>query len=542
MEPLCERFSTTTFDEQGQLKAFQLHYEDNFNFGYDVVDAIAAQEPGKRAVQWCDESGAEKMLTFSEISKLSNQAVGALQSLGIAKGDRVMVMLKRHWEYWFMAPALHKLGAVIVPATHMLREHDITYRIEAANIKAIVCAESEDLCDRIRTAAKEVENPPLLLTVRADREGFQRLDVLMQTQPTEIDRIPTKATDQMLMYFTSGTTGNPKMVVHSYTYPLGHIVTAKYWQCVLNDGLHLTVADTGWAKCSWGKIYGQWLCGSAVMVYEFERFHAEEMMKVLEKYQVTTFCAPPTLYRLMAKTGIRREAFASVQHVSTAGEALQEEIIRLFHEATGLEIMEGFGQTETTLTIGNLSGTVPKIGSMGKANPQYDVDIVDPDGNPVATGEVGEIVIRTDKNTPCGLYREYYLDEEKTKEAWHDGMYHTGDTAWRDEDGYFWYVSRIDDVIKSSGYRIGPFEIESVIMELPYVLECGVSAEPDDVRGQIVKASIVLTKGTVGTEELKKEIQQYVKEHTAPYKYPRKIVFREDLPKTISGKIQRNLL
>ncbi len=542
MEPLCERFSTTTFDEQGQLKAFQLHYEDNFNFGYDVVDAIAAQEPGKRAVQWCDESGAEKMLTFSEISKLSNQAVGALQSLGIAKGDRVMVMLKRHWEYWFMAPALHKLGAVLVPATHMLREHDITYRIEAANIKAIVCAESEDLCDRIRTAAKEVENPPLLLTVRADREGFQRLDVLMQTQPTEIDRIPTKATDQMLMYFTSGTTGNPKMVVHSYTYPLGHIVTAKYWQCVLNDGLHLTVADTGWAKCSWGKIYGQWLCGSAVMVYEFERFHAEEMMKVLEKYQVTTFCAPPTLYRLMAKTGIRREAFASVQHVSTAGEALQEEIIRLFHEATGLEIMEGFGQSETTLIIGNFAGSKPKRGSMGKPNPLFPVMLVDHDQNPVPLGETGEIVIDTRERMPEGLCMGYEKNEAATARYWRGGLYGTGDTAYMDEDGYYYYVGRVDDVIKSSGYRIGPFEVESVLIQHPAIRDCAVIGVPDVERGQLVKAFAVLRDGIEGTDALKSELQTFVKERTAPYKYPKIIEFIDELPKTFSGKTQYNVL
>lgn len=542
MEPLSEQFSTTTFDEQGHIAGFKVHYQDNFNFGYDVVDAIAAQEPEKRAVQWCDEFGAEKTVTFGEISRLSNQAVGALQKLGIGKGDRVMVMLKRHWEYWYMAPALHKLGAILVPATHMLRVHDITYRIEAAGIKAIVAAESEDLCDRIRAAASEVSHMPLLLTVRADREGFRRIDVLMADEPTKIERIPTKATDQMLMYFTSGTTGNPKMVSHSYTYPLGHIVTAKYWQCVQNDGLHLTVADTGWAKCSWGKIYGQWLCGSAVMVYEFERFNGEQMMDVIEKYKVTSFCAPPTLYRLMAKTGIRREAFASVKHVSTAGEALQEEIIRLFHEETGLEIMEGFGQSETTLIIGNFAGSKPKRGSMGKPNPLFSVMLVDHDQNPVPVGETGEIVIDTRERMPEGLCMGYEKNEEATARYWRNGLYSTGDTAYMDEDGYYYYVGRVDDVIKSSGYRIGPFEVESVLIQHPAVMECAIIGVPDDERGQLVKAYVVLRPGFEGSEELKRELQVFVKERTAPYKYPRIIEFAAELPKTVSGKTMYNVL
>ena len=542
MEPLCERFSTTTFDANGQLAGFSLHYEDNFNFGYDVVDAIAKEEPQKRAVQWCDEQGAEKMLTFCEISRLSTKAAGALRSLGIGKGDRVLVMLKRHWEYWFMAPALHKLGAVLVPATHMLRVHDITYRIGAADIKAIVCAESEDLCDRVREAVTEVDTKPILLTVREDREGFQRIDVLMESQPEEMERIPTKATDPMLMYFTSGTTGNPKMVIHSFTYPLGHIVTAKYWQCVQNDGLHLTVADTGWAKCSWGKIYGQWLCGSAVMVFEFERFNAELLMKVLEKYKVTTFCAPPTLYRLMAKTGIRREAFTSVQHTSTAGEALQEEIIRLFHEDTGLEIMEGFGQSETTLIIGNFSGSQPKRGSMGKPNPLFSVMLVDHDQNPVPVGETGEIVIDTRERMPEGLCMGYEKNEEATARYWRNGLYSTGDTAYMDEDGYYYYVGRVDDVIKSSGYRIGPFEVESVLIQHPAVRDCAVIGVPDLERGQLVKAYVVLRDRTEGTEDLKKALQTFVKERTAPYKYPKLIEFIDELPKTFSGKTQYNVL
>ena len=346
----------------------------------------------------------------------------------------------------------------------------------------------------------------------------------------------------MVMFFTSGTTGNPKMAAHSYLYALGHFVTAKYWHCCERDGLHFTISDTGWGKSLWGKYYGQWLCEGAVFVYDFDRFHADDIMPMFKKYNITTFCAPPTMLRLFIKEDLSKYDLSSIHHMTTAGEALNPEVFKRFEEATGLQIMEGFGQTETTLIIGNLYGSRTKVGSMGKASPQFDVDLVDDDGNTVATGEVGEIVIRTKKGVPCGLYKGYYRDEEKTSEAWHDGMYHTGDTAWRDEDGYFWYVSRKDDVIKSSGYRIGPFEIESVIMELPYVLECGVSAEPDEVRGQVVKASIVLVKGKEGTEELKKEIQNYVKKNTAPYKYPRIVVFRDELPKSISGKIQRNKL
>ena len=351
-----------------------------------------------------------------------------------------------------------------------------------------------------------------------------------------------KADECAMILFTSGTTGNPKMAAHSHTYALGHFVTAKYWHCCERDGLHLTISDTGWGKSLWGKLYGQWLCEGAVFVYDFDRFDASDILPMFKKYNITTFCAPPTMLRMMIKEDLARYDLSSIHHMTTAGEALNPEVSRKFSELTGLTIMEGFGQTETTLTVCNLAGTVPKLGSMGMASPQYQVDLLDPDGNPVANGEVGEICIKTSDQVPCGLFLGYYKDDEKTKECWYDGYYHTRDTAWRDEDGYFWYVSRTDDVIKSSGYRIGPFEIESVIMELPYVLECGVSAAPDPVRGQIVKASIVLTKGTEPSEELKKEIQAYVKAHTAPYKYPRMIVFRESLPKTISGKIQRNKL
>lgn len=542
MDPLYKKFSQTTFDEEGRLSGISFQYEDNFNFGYDVVDAIAAEEPEKRAVQWCDENGAEKMLTFGDISRLSSQAAAFLMERGVRNGDRVLLMLKRHYEFWYMAIAIHKIGAVLVPATHMLRVHDITYRIEAAGICAIVCAESEDLCARVREAVEETSIKPALYTVREDREGFTRIDKELDRFPALLERQPTMATDRAMIYFTSGTTGNPKMVSHSHTYPLGHIVTAKYWQCVADNGLHLTVADTGWAKCSWGKIYGQWLCGSAVMVYEFERFHAEQLMEVLEKYQVTTFCAPPTLYRMMAKTGIRREAFASVEHVSTAGEALQEEIIRLFHEETGLEIMEGFGQTETTLIIGNFAGSQPKRSSMGKPNPQYSVLLVDHDQNPVPVGETGEIVIDIRQGKPEGLCMGYVKNAEANARYFRGGLYGTGDTAYCDEDGYYYYIGRVDDVIKSSGYRIGPFEVESVLIQHPAVMECAVIGVPDEERGQVVEAVVVLAPGHEGSDALVRELQDFVKERTAPYKYPRVIRFTDNLPKTISGKICYNLL
>ena len=402
-------------------------------------------------------------------------------------------------------------------------------------------AVSAEIAER---AAAKCPSVQTLIMVNGSREGWHDFNAEYPLFTRRYHR-PEGAScgdDLALMFFTSGTTGNPKMAAHKHTYALGHYVTAKYWHCCERDGLHFTISDTGWGKSLWGKLYGQWLCEGAVFVYDFDKFDAADILPMFKKYNITTFCAPPTMLRLFIKVDLANYDLSSVHHMTTAGEALNPEVFRQFEKATGLKIMEGFGQTETTLTIGNLYGGVPRIGSMGKANPQYDVDLVDPEGNPVPNGEVGEIVIRTKDSAPCGLFREYYLDEEKTTDAWHDGLYHTGDTAWRDEDGYFWYVSRIDDVIKSSGYRIGPFEIESVIMELPYVLECGVSAAPDEIRGQVVKASIVLTKGTEPTEELKKVIQDYVKQHTAPYKYPRIVVFRDELPKTVSGKIQRALL
>ncbi len=541
---VCEKFVKCEEDENGVLKNIEFTNTDTFNFGFDVVDAIAKKYPDKLALLYVDKNHNERRFTFKDIMTESNRTANYFESLGIKAGDKVMLVLKRHYQFWFAMNALHKIGAVAIPATNQLKEHDFEYRFNAASVKMLVCTADGDTCEIAERAAEKCPSVQKLVLVNGKRKGWQDFNEEYTRFSGKYERKENTpcGKDAALMFFTSGTTGNPKMANHSHTYGLGHFVTAKYWHCCERDGLHFTISDTGWGKSLWGKLYGQWLCEGAVFVYDFDKFDAADILPMFAKYQITTFCAPPTMLRMFIKSDLNKYDLSSVKHMTTAGEALNPEVYKQFEVATGLKIMEGFGQTETTLTIGNLRGTTPKIGSMGKASPQYDVDIVDPDGNSLPAGETGEIVIRTDKSIPCGLYKEYYLNEELTREAWHDGMYHTGDTAWKDEDGYFWYVSRIDDVIKSSGYRIGPFEIESVIMELPYVLECGVSAVPDEVRGQVVKASIVLVKGVEGTEELKKEIQQYVKEHTAPYKYPRIVVFKDELPKTISGKIQRNKL
>ena len=540
----CEKFVDAREDENGALQSIRFKNTETFNFGFDVVDTIARRDPEKLAMLHLDKYKNERRFTFKDIKDYSNQTANYFTSLGIKRGDKVMLVLKRHYQFWFAMVALHKLGAVAIPATNQLKQHDFEYRYNAAGVSAIVCTADGDTADIAQAAAAKCPQVKNLILVGGKKEGWHDFDEEFRLFTRHLDR-PEDASageDTALMFFTSGTTGNPKMAAHKHTYALGHYVTANYWHCCERDGLHLTISDTGWGKSLWGKLYGQWLCEGAVFVYDFDKFDENDILPMFAKYGITTFCAPPTMLRMLIRGDLSKYDLSSIHHMTTAGEALNPEVFKKFKEATGLEIMEGFGQTETTLTIANLVGTAPKIGSMGKASPQYDIDIVDPEGRSVAPGEVGEIVIRTAEAVPCGLYKEYYLDEEKTLEAWYDGVYHTGDTAWRDEDGYFFYVSRIDDVIKSSGYRIGPFEIESVIMELPYVVECGVSAVPDPVRGQVVKASIVLTKGTEGTEELKKEIQNYVKRNTAPYKYPRVVVFREELPKTISGKIQRNKL
>ena len=544
MKLVCEEFVDTKESEPGVLESVSFKNTERFNFGYDCVDAVAEKYPDKLAMIHLDKNKVERRYTFKDIKRESARCANYFTSLGIKRGDRVMLVLKRHYQFWFSMVALHKIGAIAIPATHQLKEHDFEYRFNAANVSAIVCTVDDGVPAIVNNTAEKCPQLKTFVSVGGSVDGWHDFDAEYPMFSSNFERAAdcSAGDEPALMFFSSGTTGNPKMVQHKHTYALGHFVTAKYWHCCERDGIHLTISDTGWGKSLWGKLYGQWLCEGAVFVYDFDRFDASDILPMFAKYNITTFCAPPTMLRMMIKEDLSCYDLSSIHHMTTAGEALNPEVFKQFEKATGLQIMEGFGQTETTLAIANLYGTTPKVGAMGKASPQYDIDIVDPDGNPVKTGETGEIVVRFDKGTPVGLFSCYLDDEEKMEECMRGGMYHTGDTAWRDEDGYFWYVSRIDDVIKSSGYRIGPFEIESVIMELPYVLECGVSAAPDEVRGQIVKASIVLTKGTEPTEELKKEIQNYVKENTAPYKYPRLVVFRDSLPKTISGKIQRNKL
>ncbi len=541
---IVKKFINTTENENGTLTDISFNDEDKFNFAYDVVDAIADKEPDKTAMVFVDNDLNDRKFTFKDMKKASARTANYFKSLGIKKGDTVMLVLKRHYQFWYSILALHKIGAIAIPATNQLLEHDFEYRFKAANVKAIVCTADGDVSNQVDMAADKCPDLAVKILVGGKKDGWHDFNEESELFSTHFPRTADApcGDDPMIMFFTSGTTGYPKIATHSYKYALGHFITAKYWHCVMSDGLHFTISETGWGKALWGKLYGQWMCEGAVFVYDFDRFDAAKILPMFAKYNITTFCAPPTMYRMLIKQDLSKYDLSSIKYATTAGEALNPEVYHQFKKATGLKIMEGFGQTETTLCIGNLVGTKPKPGAMGKPIPLYDLDIVDTDGNSVGVGENGEIVVRTDRWIPCGLFLGYHNDEEKTKESWHDGMYHTGDVAYKDEDGYFWYVSRIDDVIKSSGYRIGPFEIENVIMELPYVLECGVSAAPDEIRGQVVKASIILTEGTEGTEELKKEIQNYVKEHTAPYKYPRIVEFRKELPKTISGKIMRNKL
>lgn len=535
------KFVETTVDEHGVVNGITYKNEEKFNFAFDISDALAEKYPDKLALLYVSRDKEERRFTHQDIKRYSSMTANYFKSLGIGKGDRVMLVLKRHYQFWFSILALHKIGAIVIPATNLLVKKDFEYRFNAAGVKAIVCTSDGDTAYQAELAAPACDTLETKIIVGGSREGWHDFDSEVETFSDEFPRPAdaAKGSDPMLMYFTSGTTGYPKIAEHSHKYPLGHYLTAAKWHNVNRDGLHLTISDTGWGKALWGKLYGQWMCETAIMVYDFDKFDAKDIMPMFKKYNITTFCAPPTMYRFFIKEDLSKYDFSSLEYATIAGEALNPEVFEQFKKATGLSLMEGFGQTETTLVVGNFVGMTPKPGSMGKPSPLYDVDIVDSEGKSTKVGETGEIVIRTDKGVPCGLFMGYYRDEEKTKEAWYDGMYHTGDTAWRDEDGYYWYVGRIDDVIKSSGYRIGPFEIESVIMELPYVLECAVTPAPDPIRGQVVKATIVLVKGTEGTEELKKEIQTYVKKHTAPYKYPRIVEFRDELPKTISGKIRR---
>ncbi len=540
----CDKFINTVEDEKGRLVSIDFEHEDEFNFAFDIVDAVAKREPDKLAMIHLDKNKVERRFTYNDMKRASNQCANYFKSLGIKKGDRVMLILKRHYQFWYSILALHKLGAIAIPATNQLQQHDLEYRFNAAEVSAVICTSDGDVARQIELSEAASPSLKTKVIVGSEREGWHNFDEEFPLYSAHFyrDENTSCGDDEILMFFTSGTTGYPKIASHSHKYALGHYITAKYWHGVSENGLHFTISETGWGKALWGKLYGQWLCEGAVFTYDFDRFDAADILPMFAKYNISTFCAPPTMLRMMVKEDISKYDLSSIKHMTTAGEALNPEVYRQFEKATGLQIMEGFGQTELTLVIANLLGRPHKIGSMGMPSPLYDVDIVDADGNSVADGETGEIVVKTSDKVPCGLFKGYYRNQEKTDEVWHDGYYHTGDTAWRDEDGFFWYVGRVDDVIKSSGYRIGPFEIESVIMELPYVLECGVSAAPDEVRGQVVKASIVLVKGTEPTDELKKEIQEYVKKHTAPYKYPRIVEFRDSLPKTISGKIQRNKL
>ncbi len=544
-EPLIyQDFVTPVEDEHGALQTISFKNEKQFNFAFDIVDELARTKPDQLAMLHLDRNRLERHFTFEDISRNSSRAANYLKSLGVKKGDRIMLVLRRNYQFWFILLALHKLGAVAVPATDQLLAHDFEYRYRSAGVKGIICTADSEAWRQAEEAMADYPELTMKVMVNGVREGWHDFDeeYLMFRSSFERTEESAQGDEPMVMYFSSGTTGYPKLVTHSHTYPLGHFVTAKYWQCVEPGGLHLTISETGWMKSLWGKLYGQWLNEAAVFVYDYDRFDAHELLSMFAKYQITTFCAPPTMYRFFIKEDLSKYDLSSIKHAVTAGEALNPEVFHQFKKVTGLSVMEGFGQTESTLSIANLVGMTPKIGSMGKPNPLYQMDLMDSEGNLVKQGETGEIVIRTAEGSPCGLFSGYYGDQAQTDLVWHDGYYHTGDTAWRDEDGYFWYVGRTDDLIKSSGYRIGPFEIESVIMELPYVLECAVCGAPDETRGQVVKACIVLTKGVEGSEQLKKEVQDYVKQHTAAYKYPRIVEFRESLPKTISGKIIRKQL
>lgn len=545
-DPIYAKFVDEATDPAtGILTSLRFKNTENFNFAFDIVDGIAAKNPTKTAMIHLDREKNEKIYTFSDISRLSAQTANYFRSLGIRKGDKVMLVLKRHPEFWFSILALHKIGAVAIPATNQLKEHDFEYRYRAGNVSAIICTADGETAEAAEAAIEETGMHICKVMVGDNvREGWhdfrKEVGAFDKTYEVPSDESRPCGDETVIMFFTSGTTGYPKIAKHSHKYALGHFVTAKYWHNVDPNGLHFTISDTGWGKALWGKLYGQWLCETPVFVYDFDRFDAADILMLMQKYKVTTFCAPPTMYRFFIREDLSKYDLSSVKYATVAGEALNPEVYNRFLRATGIKLMEGFGQTETTLTIANLVGMPIVPGSMGRPNPQYEVDIIDLDGNSVKTGETGEIVIRAEEgNVPCGLFKGYYGDKEQTAAVWHDGYYHTGDTAWRDENGNFRYVGRVDDVIKSSGYRIGPFEIESVIMELPYVLECAVVAAPDEIRGQVVKAVIVLTKGTDATDALKKEIQQYVKDRTAPYKYPRIVEFRDEMPKTISGKIIR---
>ena len=551
---MVERFLKQTHFEsvEDYNKNLEFIIPENFNFAYDVMDAWAEEAPEKLAILWTNDQGEEIRTTFGELKEQTDQAASYLMSLGIGKNDPVMLILKRRYEWWVVMLALCKIGAVVIPATHMLTKKDIIYRNNRASVKAIICVDDNYVTEQIGQAVPE---SPTLKTVIVvgdashTRETSHTRDTLFHDWQSEWKQAPkfvrpafvNSNDDTMIMYFTSGTSGEPKMVAHDYLYAMGHLTTGVFWHNLHPGSLHLTVADTGWGKAVWGKFYGQWFAGATVFVFDHEKFNADTLLRQMEKYHVTSFCAPPTIYRFMIREDLSKYDLSSLEYCCTAGEALNPAVFDKFYEKTGIKMMEGFGQTETTMTLGTFPWMEPKPGSMGIPNAQYDIDLVRPDGSSCEDGEKGEIVVRVGDKKPVGLFKGYYRDEEKTREAWHDGLYHTGDMAWRDEDGYYWFEGRIDDVIKSSGYRIGPFEVESALMTHPAVVECAITGVPDDIRGMVVKATVVLGKEwkNKAGDDLVKELQQHVKKVTAPYKYPRIVEFVDELPKTISGKIRR---
>ncbi|MHB9133922.1 MAG: AMP-binding protein [Armatimonadota bacterium] len=542
---MFERFvSRTEFSSYEDFAAnFAINTPEDFNFGWDVVDATAKDTPEKTALVWCNDEGEHATFTFAEINDASNKVANYFTSLGIGKGDMVMLILKRRFEFWFCIIALHKIGAIAIPATHLLTKKDLVYRNNAADIKMIVSVNEDRVAQAVDDAQADSPTLKRKMVMTGKREDWLSLQDGMAAASATLERptgaAATKLDEMMLLYFTSGTTGMPKMVTHDYAYPLAHILTAYYWQNVRDGGLHLTVADTGWAKAAWGKLYGQWLCGTAVFVYDYERFDPKKLMEVLSQNKVTTFCAPPTIFRFLIKEDLSKYDLSSLRYCVVAGEPLNPEVYNAFLKQTGLKLMEGFGQTEMVVALATYPWVEPRPGSMGKPSPIYNIDIVDEEGNSCEVGEEGQIILRTGNGKPAGMFCGYYRDPVLTNSVWHDGLYYTGDLAWRDEDGYFWFVGRADDLIKTSGYRVGPFEVESALLEHPAVMECAITGVPDPVRGQAIKATVVLAKTYTAGDELVVELQEHVKKVTAPYKYPRIIEFVTELPKTISGKIRR---
>ncbi len=536
-----DRYIETTLDEKGILKTISYINDTNFNFAYDVVDVMAKKCPDKLAMLHISRDGRERRFSFRDMAKYSNMAANYFSYLGIRKGDKVMLVLKRHFQFWFSLLALHKIGAIAIPATNLLTKKDFEYRFKAGDVDAIVCTADGDVSREVDKAAHTNSKLKTKIMVGGARESWHCFNKDIRYFSANFSRSEDApgGDDTMLMFFTSGTTSYPKITTHNYRYPLGHYVTAKYWHQVDPDGIHFAISDTGWGKALWGKIYGQWLCEAPVFTYDYDDFDAKEILQMIEKYHITTFCAPPTVYRVMVHLKLENYDLSSLQNVTTAGEALNPKIFEKFKDKTGFNIMEGFGQTETTMLIGNIKGMLPRPGSMGKPNPLYDISVMRPDGTMADPGEEGEIVVGTANGAPNGLFTGYFSDEDKTSSVWYDDYYHTGDTAFMDEDGYLWYVGRVDDVIKSAGYRIGPFEIENEIMKLPYVLECAVTSVPDRLRGQAIKATIVLAEGEEGDEHMKNDIVKYLKKNIASYKWPKIVDFAKELPKTISGKVRR---